>query len=292
MSPADPPDVPQTGVYDTEYHAALEEGSRRSAEIVLPMVLDALDPKSLVDVGCGSGAWAKAASDWGTDDVLGIDGPWVAQETLRIPVENFVAADIGQPLGLGRRFDLALCLEAAEHLPESAAETLVGNLTALSPVILFSAALPGQGGEGHVNEALPSYWCRHFEAKGYTCLDVLRGRIWDIPQVEPWYRQNILLFVDRACLAQKPTFADPLKQKLRPILDLAHPELLAKHSKDAAEIKRLGEAWQELHDAHQHLGTCFENLEAEHAELKRKFDEIAWLPRLFLRTVSRLRGKR
>jgi hypothetical protein len=71
---------------------------------------------------------------------LGYDGPHVTP--LCIPKDRFAAVDLRQPLPADRKFDLAISGEVAEHLPA----TLVGTLTSVSDVVLFSAAIPGQGG--------------------------------------------------------------------------------------------------------------------------------------------------
>lgn len=110
------------------------------------------------------------------DDVLGIDAPYTDRSRLRIPDELFLARDLTVPLSLERRFDLALSLEVAEHLPAAAADHFVASLTRLASVILFSAAIPDQGGEGHLNEQWPDYWVERFAAHGFGVADVLRSR--------------------------------------------------------------------------------------------------------------------
>ena len=96
------------------------------------------------------------------------------------------------PIHLERRFDLVLCLEVAEHLPADSAPTLIDSLVSLGPVIVFSAAIPYQGGTHHVNEQRPEYWARHFATKEYVPVDFLRRQIWQLHDVEWFYAQNIL----------------------------------------------------------------------------------------------------
>jgi hypothetical protein len=71
-----------------------------------------------------------------------------------------------------------------------------------APVVLFSAAIPGQGGYGHVNEQWPGYWARMFDECGYGVSDALRWAIWNDERVEPWYRQNLLLCASPTRLAE------------------------------------------------------------------------------------------
>jgi SAM-dependent methyltransferase len=179
--------------YDEKFYAGKDKGSYRSAMIVLPLVFSRITPRSIVDVGCGTGTWLRAAEELGVHDYLGYDGAHVRQ--LSIPANRFIAADLSRPIATNRKFDLAICCEVAEHLPEAAAKTLVGSLISLSDVVLFSAAIPWQGGVHHVNEQWPAYWQALFRADRYSAHDFIRPRIWNDDRVEWWYRQNTILYV-------------------------------------------------------------------------------------------------
>jgi SAM-dependent methyltransferase len=180
--------------YDGGFFDGQRDGSRDSAKAILPPLIEALRPQSIVDVGCGTGVWLLVAQSLGVGEVLGIDGPW-AQSSLVIPAECFQAADLREGVIVTRRFDLAICLEAGEHLPSENAPSLVASLVALTPVILFSAAVPGQGGVDHVNEQWPDYWAHLFSVHGYRQVDAIRSRYWESPAVMPWYAQNAFLYV-------------------------------------------------------------------------------------------------
>ena len=99
---------------------------------------------------------------------------------------------------LDQRFDLALCLEVAEHLPASSAPVLIESLVSAAPVVLFSAAVPEQGGVHHINEQWPSYWEKLFAERGLRKFDVIRPLIWNNCSIQPWYRQNLYLFTSRS----------------------------------------------------------------------------------------------
>jgi SAM-dependent methyltransferase len=181
-------------LYNSSFFDEVSQGTRESAQVVVPMVYELVRPASVLDVGCATGTWLSEWSNAGVPDVLGIDGDYVDRTALEIPPANFTPVDLQRPFSLGRRFDLVQTLEVAEHLDEERAEGFVESLVRHGDVILFSAAIPGQGGTHHVNEQWPSYWAKKFEKAGYTAYDVIRPRIWEDQQVQFWYRQNMLLF--------------------------------------------------------------------------------------------------
>ena len=177
----------------------------------------------MVDVGCGTGAWLRAFVDRGVTDVVGIDSERVPLDLLRIDRDRFRTADLAHPPATDRDFDLAVSLEVAEHLPEEAADRFVAFLCSLAPVVLFSAAIPGQEGEVHLNEQWPSYWATRFAAHGFEPVDVLRPLLWDNEQVAWFYRQNLLIYVrsaDRERLSidvDVPTLPSPPMALVHPV---------------------------------------------------------------------------
>jgi hypothetical protein len=146
--------------------------------------------KRVVDLGCGQGDWLKIARDKGATEILGVESFALGRKDFSIPIMNF---DLTAPLILDTIFDIALCLEVGEHLSEKFAEILVTSLVNAAPLILFSAAVPGQGGIHHVNEQPPAYWHKLFQNHGYRCFD-FRHKIWDISEIEPWYRMGVLIY--------------------------------------------------------------------------------------------------
>jgi SAM-dependent methyltransferase len=201
-------------VYSDEFFDEHFEGSRRSARLIVPLVMELVQPKRVVDVGCGRGTWLAVFRDQGVEEILGIDGDYVNSQRLEIAPDEFLACDLSNPIAVDRRFDLAVSLEVAEHLPERSADAFVGLLTSLAPIVLFSAAVPCQGGTNHVNEQWPEYWATRFESRGYRTFDYIRDRIWDNPDVECWYAQNILLFSRAHLAASAPAAAQPHRRAL------------------------------------------------------------------------------
>lgn len=200
--------------YTPAFFDKLARGTQDSAGAVVPMVNELLRPASVLDVGCGVGTWLAEWGKAGVSDLVGMDGDYVDRAVLQVPADKFESVDLEQPFSLGRKFDLVQSLEVAEHLDESCADTFVESLARHGDTILFSAAIPGQGGEHHVNEQWPSYWAEKFARAGYTVYDVIRPQIWTDPRIRVWYRQNILLF------ARGRSFDGAVTR-----LDVVHPEL-------------------------------------------------------------------
>ena len=194
-------------VYTKGFYTENLATAAQSAAQVAPFLMELVRPASVLDVGCGTGAWLETFMKLGAGEVLGIDGEHVPPAMLRIPADRFITRDLATPLHLERTFDLVLSLEVAEHLPAGAATSFVESLASLGPVVAFSAAVPGQTGQGHVNEQWPEYWIDLFAARGFGVVDCIRPRFWDNADVAYWYAQNMLVFVDRSRLSRYPRLA-------------------------------------------------------------------------------------
>jgi SAM-dependent methyltransferase len=205
-----------------ELHGHLDDSVRQSAEIIIPLLLELTNAKSVLDIGCGSGIWLKSFQDRGLC-IRGLDGDYIDRSSLVIPPDRFRNADLAKPFQV-EATDLAICLEVAEHLPETSADCFIESLTQAAPVIFFSAAIPGQGGMGHVNEQWPSYWKAKFENRGFIAFDAIRRRVWNDDRVLYWYAQNSLLFVRNEVLPKYPALAIESRDFL---VDVVHPRRYA-----------------------------------------------------------------
>ena len=191
-------------IYDDKFFDYIDIGARRSAAVVVAEFNEMLPVRSVLDVGCGRGVWLAEWIRQGVGDAHGVDGAYVAESSLAVPQERISWCEISQPFDLGRRFALIVCLEVAEHIPVEGADKLLDNLIRHGDQILFSAAVPGQGGAHHFNERPLEYWREKFAARGYSCFDPLRRRILEERKVEPWYRYNTLFYAKERAVGALP----------------------------------------------------------------------------------------
>jgi SAM-dependent methyltransferase len=190
--------------YDPDFYNCAYLTSGPSAAAAVPVISGMLGVRSILDVGCGQGAWLREWMNAGVTTVAGIDGPYIDPGMLLFPAACFQAVDLRQRFALGETFDLVVCLEVGEHLPAVNAADLVASLCAHGDMVLFSAAPPGQGGEHHVNEQPYSYWKTQFEANGFVLFDCIRPALATVPQVSRWYRQNSFLYAAQSRAASLP----------------------------------------------------------------------------------------
>ncbi|MEI6514805.1 MAG: methyltransferase domain-containing protein [bacterium] len=182
--------------YDSTFFDFVNISSGGSAQAFVAGLQLGFTPASVLDVGCGRGVWLKAWKKQGVKEVRGLDGLYVAVESLLISPDEFQATDLTNSFDVGRRYDLVQCLEVGEHIPEQHADVLVASLVAHGDVILFSSATPGQGGEHHVNEKPLSFWADKFRLSGYDAFDYPRMALRGTKEIEPWYRYNTVLYAN------------------------------------------------------------------------------------------------
>lgn len=207
-------------IYNEKFYNEMYENNYKTAVQMIPVFIEKFKPNSIVDVGCGRGIFLAEVKKYNENmEILGLDGDYVNK--LLIDKKNFLACDISKKIRLNRKYDLAISLEVAEHISSEAADIFIENLTDLSDIIIFSAAIPEQGGDGHINEQWPSYWNEKFEKKGYYVSECLRNYFWKHKDMDPYRRQNVLLYIKKEKYEDiKSRFiTDPIN-----MLDVVHPE--------------------------------------------------------------------
>jgi SAM-dependent methyltransferase len=209
--------------YTKTFYEERRAGAAKSAAAIVPLVLEVVPVKSVVDVGCGEGDWLAAFEKFGVGDIWGVDGPHVEAGRLKIPEGKFQVADLKKAFRIDRTFDLAVSLEVAEHLPASSAAIFVESLVHLAPAILFSAAIPFQGGIHHVNEQWADTWAGLFREQKYLAVDFVRKRVWKNEKVDWWYAQNTMLFAHPRLLETNAALRREFEQTNADQLSLVHP---------------------------------------------------------------------
>jgi SAM-dependent methyltransferase len=176
-------------------HLEKDHNLKDPTELV-PIILELFQPKTVCDVGCATGTFLHVFKNAGKE-VMGFDGPWVNRQLLNkyLSDAEFCEVDFEKTFPtVEKTFDLALCLEVAEHLQAKNADNLISFLTSLSETVIFSAAIPFQGGDNHYNERWEDYWEKKFNDLGYTKFDLIRYKIWNNKNIKWWYRQNTVVY--------------------------------------------------------------------------------------------------
>ncbi len=211
-------------IYDDKFYKDLgNTRAENTAREIVPIAIELVHPKSVLDVGCGIGLWLSVFSELGVEDIMGVDAKWLGKKLLSIPEERILLHDLTKPLNINRQFDLVVSLEVAEHLPEDSAEIFVNSLTSLGPVILFSAAIPFQGGTHHINEQWPNYWMELFRKKGFAVVDPIRKKIWQKQNIIRVYAQNTLMYVKQDMLEEYPLLKKEYEITSVSMISIVHP---------------------------------------------------------------------
>jgi SAM-dependent methyltransferase len=189
--------TPHNWTYDRRYYEEMiDPPARAAAAIMARSLYEWRHPKTVVDVGCGSGALLASFRALGCD-VRGLEYSDAGLNFCRargLSVEKFnIEKDAFQSSGA----DLVVSFEVAEHLAARNADRYIKLLCSISPHIAMSAAIPGQGGTEHINEQPHSYWIEKFEANGRRFDSDTSRRLsseWRQPGLASWYSDNVMVF--------------------------------------------------------------------------------------------------
>ena len=217
--------------YDPSFYDNRAASRIPAARRVMRDLAPLIQPRSMIDIGCGDGSFLAVAAEFGVVERQGVEGVWIDDAQLVVAPALVCRHDLSQSLRCERRYDLAVSIEVAEHLPPRRAHSFVDDLTWLADVLLFSAAIPGQGGTHHVNERWQSYWAEIFARRDYYCIDGLRRALWTAPEVPHSWRQNLLLYASEQGLRAWPALAAARERHASAILDIVHPRYFWRASK-------------------------------------------------------------
>jgi SAM-dependent methyltransferase len=175
--------------------------AQQAAPIFADLISKDFHPRRMVDVGCGTGALIQALTATGCE-CKGLEYADAAIKTCQARGLNVRKFDIESEIveTTSGEFDVVTSMEVGEHLPKEKADRYIVLLTSLAPVVIYTAAIPGQGGSDHVNEQPHEYWIEKFERRGYR---------YEKGQSERWrketkerempyfYSDNIMIFQKR-----------------------------------------------------------------------------------------------
>ena len=213
-----------------------------SAEEIVPYLISLFKPKSVIDVGCGLGTWLAVFKNLGVKEIFGVDESEYNDEML-IGHREFKCTDLTKEFDINKKFDLALCLEVAEHIPETYSDAFIRSLILLSDVIVFSAAIPDQGGQGHVNEQWLEYWKEKFKNYGYNSYDIIRPKFWQNENVNWWYKQNIFI------LSKKDFPGEKIKNN---VFSIVHPDFYNAYRENSnAELEKANASIKHIKSSHE-----------------------------------------
>lgn len=226
-------------IYDAKFQKSLKVQNTHSANAIVPLVMRLVSPKSVIDIGCGTGVWLDVFQKQGNvSNIIGVDGDYIKDDLLLIEPEKFLKHDFEKsPFKTDQYYDLAISIEVAEHLSVKCADGFVESLTCLAPVVLFSAAIPYQGGTGHINEQWQDWWAKKFADQNFIPVDCMRPLLWNRNDVDFYYAQNMIIYVKKDLIDNYPAlskYAD--KDEMSVPLPLVHPKLWMNESKMKRKI--------------------------------------------------------
>ncbi len=212
-------------IYSKNFYRTRHQDTKYAAHKILSILKNILPLRSIVDFGCGTGTWLLAAENLGFKELEGYEGNWLNKSMYKCNKATLTTHNLEDKINTIKRYDIALSLEVAEHLSAKRAHSFVEELCNIANIVLFSAAIPGQGGTHHINEQWQSYWVKKFNENNFSAYDVVRPKIWNDPKISFWYKQNILLFINNDIVSDLE-----LQKNIPFITDIIHPEqYLIKH---------------------------------------------------------------
>lgn len=213
-------------VYNKKFYKDISDSSYSSAKIFLHHLWEYTQPISVLDVGCGKGAWLKVCHECGIENLIGFDGNWINESEMLDNKINFKSVDLNHEFSLNEKVDLTISLEVAEHLKHESSDQFIECLTKTSDIILFSAAYMDQGGTDHINENKHSFWANIFAKYDYKPFDLFRPKFWGDTRVGFWFRQNTFLYVkNNSDLFKKLQNLNIKEIHNKDFMNCVHPEL-------------------------------------------------------------------
>ncbi len=168
-----------------------------SSTRIIVKVINKYLPKinSVIDLGCGMAAFAKAFQENGSNEITIIDHPKL--DVSKCVVKDnytFTPCDLDIAIPVVQKVDLLICTEVLEHIGYNRSLKVLDYIVSCSDIILFSAAIPRQGGLGHINEQRHNFWISEFRKRGFQNFDLFKLDLINNTEVLYWLRQNLFIF--------------------------------------------------------------------------------------------------
>lgn len=166
----------------------------------------------VLDVGCGPGIYVQALRE------LGIEADGVDLDP-RCPFDICdVFSDAFLEKYTTQKYDLCISLEVAEHLGKEWADEFVKRLTQVAPTVMFSAAVPGQGGHGHINCQPKEYWIEKFGLCNYVLDAAATSDLVEFMRQGyhmGWFVNNAMVFKSYGAMYYEQIIAEETPQAVR-----------------------------------------------------------------------------
>ncbi len=193
-------------IYNKKYYRSFSNDSNLSANIILSEIFKTIECKSVIDIGCGTGMWLENVYKILKDNQLiltGVDG-YQIKDLKKFNKAKYYFKNLEEDF-IFPKHDFLMCMEVAEHLSSNNAKSFVNNLCGIADVILFSAAVPGQGGLKHINERYANYWIDLFKKNDFVANDSFKKNIWMNNAFKncPYYISNSFLFINKNSIKSK-----------------------------------------------------------------------------------------
>ena len=181
------------------YKSVSSRSEEVSNKVLTHLFKSAIQIKSIKDVGCGEGEWfnSKVLNE-GKYDLFAYDLPEaiaLAKSKSKIDIKFHPINLEFIEINIFADTDVTIFTEVAEHLTEECAKKIINFICDTSKIVIFSGAIPGQGGYNHINEQPLKYWIQLFEVNNFIPVDFLRPIIREEKSVPFYYRNNLFLFI-------------------------------------------------------------------------------------------------
>jgi 2-polyprenyl-3-methyl-5-hydroxy-6-metoxy-1,4-benzoquinol methylase len=187
--------------YDDRYFKWHRDHTRNYAIKNMDWYINQFKPASIIDYGCGIGAYLESGLNNGITKLKGYDigGDYVKKYTEKSVQPYIEYLDCTLPL-ITDEYDCVISLETGEHIETKSSDQFVLNIansTKKDGTILFSAAQPGQGGSGHINCQPKSFWIEKFAIHSFIYDEPLTKQIlkeWSLQKVPDYIINNLIVF--------------------------------------------------------------------------------------------------